>query len=91
MLVLLQEVAGYFDFLTWPPCAIMYIPVYEGSCLHAISGRSNGIMSVTGVPLKNFVNHRNFFKTSMHLGFEYPNQYRKLPLLLRMTTVFKVR
>ena len=91
MLVLLQEVEAYFDFLTWPPCANMYVPMYEGRCSHAISDRSIGIKSVTDALLKKFVNHRHFFKTSMRLGFEYLNQYSKLQFLLRMTTVFNVR
>jgi len=60
MLVLLQEVEGYFDFLIWPPCASMCFPMYEGRCSHAISSRSIGIMSVTDVLLKKFANRRNF-------------------------------
>jgi hypothetical protein len=49
MLVVLQEVEGYFDFLTLPPFASIQVIVNEEGCSHAISGRSIGVMTVTGL------------------------------------------
>lgn len=60
MLVVLQEVEGYFDFLTLPPFASIQVRVYEEGCSHAISCRSIGVMSVTGLVSKKFMYHRIF-------------------------------